>query len=104
MYLPDFVSDLQSTHGPPEIISIVSNSVHADTVIDDVLMTFSIFSATSTTAVHTTASHLWCTYHMMSNDEDDKNSRMPPPPPPMHLKAEPIISTVAVEMGSIDAY
>ena len=28
---------------------------------------------------------------------------MPPLPPPMHPKVKPIVNTVAVEMGSVDA-
>ena len=73
----------------------MSNSVHADTVMDDVTMAFSTFSATPTNTEHTTASHSSYTYHTMSNDKDDNNLKMPPPPPPMHLKAKP---------SSIDAH
>ena len=88
---------------PPENISIMSNSVHTNTVMDDVMMAFSTFSATPTNAAHTTASHLSYTYCTMSNDKDEDNSKMTPPPLPMCLKAKPIVNIVAVEMGSIDA-
>ena len=67
-------------------------------VMDDVMMAFSTFSATPTNPVHTTASYSSYTYHMRSNGKDDINSKMPLPP-----RAKPIVTTFAVEMGSVDA-